>query len=89
MDLDGPVRVLRWPGSAKRHKSGEMVAADALQFVLDIPYGAGVDHAEGMTLFSPDGGTTQSLLVVYDAVAEARKPDENAVLADVFALPDR
>jgi len=66
-----------------------MVTADALQFVLDIPYGASVDHAEGMTLFSPDGGKTQSLLVVYDAVAEARKPDENAVLADVFALPDR
>jgi len=89
MDLDGPVRVLCWPGSAKRHQSGEMVAADALQFVLDIPFGAGVDHAEGMTLFSPDGGKTHSLLVVYDAASEQRKPGENAVLADVFALPDR
>jgi hypothetical protein len=89
MDLDGPVRVLRWPGGAQRHKSGELVAADALQSILDIPYGAGVDHAEGMTLFSPDGGKTHSLLVVYDAASEPRKPGENAVLADVFALPAR
>jgi hypothetical protein len=87
MDLDGPVRVLRWPGSAKRHKSGEMVAADALQFMLDIPFGKGVDHAEGMTLFSVDGGKTQSLLVVYDATAEQRKQGENAVTVDVFQLP--
>jgi hypothetical protein len=87
MALDGPVRVLRWPGGARQRKSGEMVPAEALQHVLEIPYGMGVDHAEGMTLFTLDGGGTQSLLVVYDAAAEHRKQSENGVLADVFPLP--
>jgi len=88
MDLDGPVRVLRWQGGGKRHKSGEMIPADALEPQLDIPYGQGVDHAEGMTLFTPDAGKTQWLLVVYDAAAEQRKQSGNAVLADAFPLPD-
>lgn len=87
MDLDGPVRILRWLEGARRHTSGEMVADDALQWLLDIPYGDGDDHAEGMTLFSPDGGNTQALLVVYDAAAEQRKQGEHAVMADSFPLP--
>ena len=89
MDLDGPVRVLRWRAGAKRHTSGELVPDAALQWVQDIPYGAGVDHAEGMTLFSPDSGKTQALLVVYDTAAEQRKQGDNAVMADIFPLPDR
>ncbi len=87
MELDGPVRLLRWRGGAKRHKSAEMVAAEALQPLLDIPYGQGKDHAEGMTLFTLDGGKTQSLLVVYDTAAEQRKHANNAVMADVFQFP--
>jgi hypothetical protein len=89
MDLDGPVRVLRWREGAKRHKSGEMVQGEALQWLLDIPNGEGVDHAEGMTLFSAEGGKAQSLLVVYDAAAEQRKQGDNAVMADIFPLPNR
>lgn len=89
MDLDGPVRVLRWLEGAKRHTSGEMVADAALQWEQDIPYGTGVDHAEGMTLFSLDSGKTQALLVVYDTAAEQRKQGDNAVMADFFPLLDR
>jgi hypothetical protein len=89
LDLDGPVRILRWREGAKRHTSGEMVADNALQWLLDIPYGEGVDHAEGMTLFNRDGGKTQSLLVVYDAAAEQRKKGDHAVAADIFPLTDQ
>ncbi len=89
MDLDGPVRVLRWRDGAKRHASGEMIPNEALQWALDIPYGQGDDHAEGMTLFSADGGKTQALLVVYDATAEQRKRGESAVAADIFPLTDQ
>jgi hypothetical protein len=89
MDLDGPVRVLRWRDGAKRHASGEMIPNEALQWVLDIPYGQGDDHAEGMTLFSADGGKTQALLVVYDATAKQRKRGESAVAADIFPLSDQ
>lgn len=89
MDLDGPVRVLRWPGGAIPHKAGELIPADWLEPVLDIPYGQGDGHAEGMTLFSPVEGEAPSLLVVYDAASEQRKQGAHAVLADIFPLPTR
>jgi hypothetical protein len=86
MDLDGPVAVFRWPGGAE--PGGEnVVPASELERVLDVPYGQGVDHAEGMTLFSPDGGRAHSLLVVYDSASESRQSGGSAVAADVFPLP--
>lgn len=86
MQLDGPVTLFRWPGGTA--PKGEcVVLADALQRVLDVPYGQGVDHAEGMTLFAPDGGTARSLLVVYDSASASRQLGESTVVADVFLLP--
>jgi uncharacterized protein DUF3616 len=86
MDLDGPVAVFRWPGDAE--PGGEnVVPASELERVLDVPYGQGVDHAEGMTLFSSDGGRAHSLLVVYDSASESRQSGGSAVAADVFPLP--
>ncbi|MBC7962332.1 MAG: DUF3616 domain-containing protein [Steroidobacteraceae bacterium] len=86
MNLDGPVTVFRWPGGTKP-KNDSVVPADELERVLDIPYGQDVDHAEGMTLFSQDGGTARSLLVVYDSASESRQSGESTVTADVFLLP--
>lgn len=86
MDLDGPVTIFRWPGGTKR-KDESVVPAEMLERVLDIPYGEGVDHAEGMTVFTPDGGTANSLLVVYDSTSESRRLGGSAVAADVFPLP--
>lgn len=85
MELDGPVRVFRWPGGGSPDDEA-MVPADALQRALEVPYGEGVDHAEGMTLFAPDGGEASTLLVVYDAAAEERKSGKSAVTADIFKL---
>jgi len=86
MDLDGPVTIFRWPGGTE--PEGEsMVPASELERVLDVPYGQGVDHAEGMTLFSPDGGKARSLLVVYDSASESRQLGESTMAADVFLLP--
>ena len=86
MDLDGPVTLFRWPDGAA--PQGErVVPADELPRVLDLPYGQGVDHAEGMTLFAPDGGTAPSLLVVYDSSSERRQPGQSTAVADVFRLP--
>ena len=86
MGLDGPVNILRWRGGAA--PDGEsMVPASELKRVLDVPYGRGDDHAEGLTLFSWDGGKASSLLVVYDAASETRRLGVNQVAADVFRLP--
>jgi hypothetical protein len=79
MDLDGPVRIYRWhdalgePPQVIRHK--------ALTRELDLPYGDGDDHAEGIALLPG-----RRLLVVYDSPTRARLTDPGTVLADVFDL---
>lgn len=85
MDLDGPVTIFRWLGGTAP-KGESMVLTDELERVLDVPYGQGVDHAEGMTLLSTDGGKARSLLVVYDSASESRQLGDSTTAADVFLL---
>ncbi|MBI5040308.1 MAG: DUF3616 domain-containing protein [Gammaproteobacteria bacterium] len=85
LDLDGPVSVFRWRGGAEP-ASETMVPTDALERVLDVPYGQGDDHAEGMTLFAPNGGDATSILVVYDAASAQRRQGTHALTADVFNI---
>ncbi|MGN9845549.1 DUF3616 domain-containing protein [Nonomuraea sp. H19] len=78
MDLDGPVRVLRWrPGPARQG----VIPADALETVLELPYGVGCDHPEGLARLA-DG----RLMVVYDSPSPARITPAGGVLADVFTI---
>ncbi|WP_220806457.1 DUF3616 domain-containing protein [Noviherbaspirillum aridicola] len=88
MDLDGPVVVFRWPGGAEPDKES-IVSADELERVLDLPFGHGVDHPEGMTLFPLMNGSEEGLLVVHDAASPSRQIGESTVVADVFPLPRR
>ncbi|MQA81053.1 MAG: DUF3616 domain-containing protein [Streptosporangiales bacterium] len=81
MDLDGPVRVYRWPGAAHLEVP-EIVHREEVQRVLDLPYGEGDDHAEGITLL-----LYRRLLVVYDSPAAARIEEPGVVVADVVHLP--
>ncbi|WP_328817974.1 DUF3616 domain-containing protein [Nonomuraea cypriaca] len=78
MDLDGPVRVVRWRLGQKRRG---IVPADELETVMELPYGVGCDHPEGLTLLR-DG----RLMVVYDSPSPARITPAGGVLADVFTL---
>ncbi|MGW4801813.1 DUF3616 domain-containing protein, partial [Nonomuraea sp. NPDC004297] len=78
MNLDGPVRVLRWrPG---RGRVG-VVPAGELEIVLELPYGVGCDHPEGLARLA-DG----RLMVVYDSPSPARITPAGGVLADVFEV---
>ena len=79
MDLDGPVHVFRWHG-AMQVDAPTVVRGDALTREVDLPYGEGTDHAEGIGLLA-DG----SLLVVYDSPSPERLQGD-AVLADVVRL---
>ncbi len=88
MDLDGPVTVFRWPGGVAPDKECVLSAAK-LEHVLDLPFGQGVDHPEGITLFSTKGGKEEALLVVYDAASPSRQIGESILVADVFSLPQR
>lgn len=87
MKIDGPVTIFRWIGGAAAPKEECVVPADELEHVVDVSYGQGVDHAEGMTLFSTDEGAPRSLLIVYDSASESRQLKENTVVADFFQLP--
>ncbi|ONI87586.1 hypothetical protein ALI144C_09405 [Actinosynnema sp. ALI-1.44] len=81
MDLDGPVRIYRWRDAADL-KAADVVHRDELERVLDLPFGEGDDHAEGIALL-PDN----ELLVVYDSPAQSRLTEPGVVLADVVSLP--
>jgi hypothetical protein len=85
MDLDGPVRLYRWHHAARTGAPQVVRGDDALSRELDLPYGEGDDHAEGITLVGPP--EDRRLLVVYDSPAPARLTDDGAVLADLVQLP--
>ena len=63
--------------------------ADQLERVLALPYGHGVDHPEGMTLFADQTGSVDELMVVYDAASPSRQIGDSIIVADVFCLPKR
>lgn len=86
MDLDGPVYVYRWAGGALPARDAVM-PAERLERVLALPYGEGVDHPEGITLFHDRMGAGDELMVVYDSASPGRQIGESTVLADVFPLP--
>jgi hypothetical protein len=83
MDLDGPVRVYRWTGAA-RLDAPEVVHREELRRELDLPYGEGDDHAEGIAVLPDD-----QLLVVYDSPSPARLTEPGTVLADVVRMGGR
>ena len=60
-------------------ESGKLAA------LFDLPFRQGKDFVEGITIF-PCLGQSEALLVVYDSPDPARRPEPNAVFADVFCL---
>jgi hypothetical protein len=84
MDLDGPVRIYRWH-HARRVEMPAIVRAGVLTRELELTYGEGDDHAEGMGLIGrPED---KMALVVYDSPATVRLTEDGAVIADVVRLP--
>ena len=85
MDLDGPVRVLRWRGGA-RPGGAQVLHAHELDKVLELPFGQGVDHPEGMSLFPGKDGEEAELLVVHDSAAPSRQIGDSTLVADVYPI---
>jgi hypothetical protein len=77
MDLDGPVRVVRWRAA----QTTGVVTSDELETLVELPFGIGCDHPEGLAALA-DG----RLMVVYDSPSPARITPAGGVLADVFTL---
>lgn len=88
MDLDGPVRLYAWRRAASAVPPATGVyGSDTVEYLGDLPFGDGDDHAEGMTVLRLPRSTVDHLLVVYDGPSPARRRGEHGVLADLFALP--
>ncbi|HEY0406308.1 MAG TPA: DUF3616 domain-containing protein [Pyrinomonadaceae bacterium] len=85
MNLDGPTTLYRWRGAITATDE-TLVRGKLLERVLEIPFGKGKDHAEGLTIV-PGAEQPRQLLVVYDSPASDRKEGPGEVRADVFELP--
>jgi hypothetical protein len=79
-----PVRVVRWVDAIVADVP-DVVRAGELRHEVDLPYGEGEDHAEGIALLPGSGG--REVLVVYDGPSAARLGDDGSVLADAVRLP--
>lgn len=86
MDLDGPVAVFRWKDGANPAEDGKqdtMVWPKGLKRIVEVPYGEGADHAEGMTILR-DGHGGLTLLIVHDSPGKQRRRGAYGAAADVF-----
>jgi hypothetical protein len=81
MDLDGPVRLFRLPNGF----NCDNLFSWEPKPILDLPYGEGNHHAEGIALYNAIA-QQPSILVVYDSPTPDTHLDGAAVLADVFSL---
>jgi hypothetical protein len=84
MDLDGPVRIYRWL-DAMRVEQPSVVRGETIRREVELTFGEGDDHAEGMGLIGPP--ESKQVLIVYDSPAVARFHGDDIVLADVVNLP--
>jgi hypothetical protein len=81
--VGSPARVYRWHDAAWSD-TPTIVRDNLTTQELDLTYGEGDDHAEGISMLGDD-----RVLVVYDRPARARLTDDGAVIADVLLLPPR
>ena len=83
--LDGPCALYRWRDWANDPPhDGDEVRLHRPERVLDLPFGRGVDHPEGLALWD-DGAR---VLVIHDSPSPGRVERETGtVMADLFDLP--
>ncbi len=81
MDLDGPVRVVRWRNAARLDAPRSSPPTNWRRWATS--HGDGDDHAEGIAVLDEPG---MRLMVVYDSPSPDRLTNSGGVLADVVRL---
>lgn len=83
--LSGPCAIYRWPNWVNEPPQHDrQVEVHRPERILELPFGRGVDHPEGLALWG-DG----RVLVLCDSPAQERLSDKGLTIrADLFALPD-
>lgn len=86
--LDGPCAIYRWTdwlGDPPR--DDKVVRRHRPERIIDLPFGRGDDHPEGLVLLDGINGE-RNLLVICDSPAEGRvDPSTRTVRCDRFQLP--
>lgn len=86
--LSGPCAIYRWPGWAcdLPHDPAK-VHLHKPERLLELPFGRGSDHPEGLALWELTDGAT-GLMVIYDSPSDERiDKAAKTLVADVFRLP--
>lgn len=87
--LDGPCALYRWRGWASDPPhDASCVRLHRPERILELPFGRGEDHPEGLAFWSDAPGRKRGILVIYDSPAPARIDRGRSMVADVFPLPD-
>jgi hypothetical protein len=82
--LSGPVALYRWRGWANEPPQDETkVRLHRPERILDLPFGRGIDHPEGLALW----GDHQILVICDSPSPERIDSGSGAIMADVFELP--
>ena len=85
MKLDGPALVYRWPNVARLRRDA-VIFKRSLHLVLRLPFGAGADHPEGMTIVKTRAGESRRLMIVFEKTSPARRRGANTVEARLFSI---
>jgi hypothetical protein len=85
--LSGPCALYRWPGWANDPaQDPTRVRLHRPERILDLPFGRGEDHPEGLATWRTRKGNTR-VMVLCDSPADARVDEhERMIVADVFGL---
>jgi hypothetical protein len=82
--LSGPVALYRWRGWASEPpQNADKVRLHRPERIIELPFGRGVDHPEGLALWGED-----RILVICDSPSPERiDAGSGTIMADVFQIP--
>jgi hypothetical protein len=87
--LSGPCALYRWRGWADNPpQHPERVRLHRPDRILELPFGRGEDHPEGLALWGEKDGEARQILVIYDSPSKRRIDRKSgSITADLFDLP--
>ncbi len=87
--LSGPCAIYRWRGWVQDPpQDAERVRLHRPERIVEIPFGRGFDHPEGLALWGSGDGEPRQILVIYDSPGKHRvDAKRGTITADLFDLP--
>jgi hypothetical protein len=87
--LSGPCALYRWEGWAQDPpRDPERVRLHRPERIVELPFGRGMDHPEGLALWGEKDGEPRQILVIYDSPGKHRLDSKKGIIeADLFDLP--